>query len=69
MVVEFPEQELPSTEVIVTPTPEIEIAADGDVTLSEQQQLILDEFGWPDSFMIMEIDDKEGNRVRFETLV
>jgi hypothetical protein len=38
-----------------------------DITLSEDQQLILDDFGWPDAFMIMEMDDAEGNPQRVET--
>jgi hypothetical protein len=37
------------------------------ITLSEDQQLILDDFGWPDAFMIMEMDDAEGNPQRVET--
>jgi hypothetical protein len=37
------------------------------VTLSEQQQSVIDDFDWPDTFLIMEIDDIEGNQVRLET--
>jgi hypothetical protein len=36
-------------------------------TLSEDQQMILDDFGWPDAFMIMEMDDADGNPQRVET--
>lgn len=35
--------------------------------LSEQQQIVYEEFDWPDSFMIMEVDDIEGRQVRLET--
>ena len=35
--------------------------------LSDQQQLLVDEFGWPDSFTILEADDDQGGTVRFET--
>jgi hypothetical protein len=35
--------------------------------LSEQQQLLVDEFGWPDSFTILEADDDQGGVVRYET--
>lgn len=37
------------------------------ITLSEDQQLILDDFGWPDAFTIMEIDDADNNSQRVET--
>jgi len=37
--------------------------------LSEQQQMTADQFSWPDTFIIMEIDDEEGNHVRLETWV
>jgi len=39
------------------------------VTLSEQQQLVVDDIDWPDSFMIFEIDTLEGARIRHETWV
>jgi len=37
------------------------------ITLSDDQQLILDDFGWPDAFTIMEMDDADGNPQRVET--
>jgi hypothetical protein len=37
------------------------------VRLSDQQQLLVDEFGWPDSFTILEADVEQGEPVRYET--
>jgi len=37
--------------------------------LSEQQQMTVDQLSWPDTFIIMEIDDMQGNHVRLETWV
>jgi len=39
------------------------------LALSEQQQLLVDEFSWPDSFTILEADDEHGGTVRFETWI
>jgi hypothetical protein len=50
-------------EVRHTATPEAPLIAQ----LSDQQQLLVDEFGWPDSFTILEADDDQGGVVRFET--
>jgi hypothetical protein len=36
------------------------------VPLSEDQESIVQDFGWPDSFTIMEIDDNQGQPVRHE---
>ena len=47
-------------EIAITATPMT-------VDLSDQQQLLVDEFGWPDSFTILEVDDDQGQKVRFET--
>jgi hypothetical protein len=41
----------------------------GLLELSEQQQMIVDQFDLPDTFIIMEIDDPQGNHVRLETWV
>jgi len=39
------------------------------VALLQQQQLLIDEFGWPDSFTILEADADQGDPVRFETWI
>lgn len=37
------------------------------VVFSEEQQIVVDAFGWPDSFTIFTVDDVENNTVRLET--
>ena len=39
------------------------------VALSEDQQLVYDDFGWPDTFTISEIDNLAGDPIRYETWV
>jgi hypothetical protein len=39
------------------------------VELSEDQHLVYDDFGWPDTFTISEIDNLEGIPIRYETWV
>lgn len=39
------------------------------VELSEDQQLVYEDFGWPDTFTLSEIDNLEGDSVRYETWV
>ena len=50
-------------------TPEASINLEQALELSEQQQMTVDQFSWPDTFIIMEIDDQQGNHVRLETWV
>ena len=39
------------------------------VALSEDQQLVFEDFGWPDTFTLSEIDNLEGEPIRYETWV
>jgi len=39
------------------------------VALSQEQQLLIDEFSWPDSFTILEADVDQGEPMRFETWI
>jgi len=52
-----------------TPGSEEDLLVVPEVTLSEQQQLLIDEFGPPDSFTILEADSDQGESVHFETWI
>ena len=65
--VEVLQEETPLITLTPVPTEEPTPVKPTLVPLSEHQQLVYDDFGWPDAFMIMEIDDIEGHQVRLET--
>lgn len=66
-IVEFLQEETPLNTSTPYPTDVPTPTKPTLVALSEHQQLVYDDFGWPDAFMIMEIDDLEGGQVRLET--
>jgi hypothetical protein len=63
------EQEPGLVSQTITPTSEPTPITLSLVELSQQQQLLIDEFSWPDSFTILEADDEQGEHVRFETWI
>jgi hypothetical protein len=65
-VVEVLQEETPRKTPTPEPTEEPTLAKPTLVLLSEHQQLVYDDFGWPDAFTIMESDDLEGNQLRHE---
>jgi hypothetical protein len=63
------EEEPGLVDQLITPTAEPTHITLTLVELSQQQQLLIDEFNWPDSFTILEADDEQGEHVRFETWI
>jgi len=63
------EEEPGLVDQLITPTSEPTPITLTLVELSQQQQLLIDEFSWPDSFTILEADDEQGEHVRFETWI
>lgn len=54
-------------ETLVLPENDIEISRPiEDFTLSQQQLSVVDDFGKPDAFTLVEVDDPEGNHIRHE---
>lgn len=45
----------------------LECAVKGRVKLSQQQYDIVGQFGWPDAFSIMEVDDTDDKSLRYES--
>ena len=62
----------PIDEVIQTPERQETLAETSPpalmpMSLSAEQQQVVDELDWPDTFMILEVDHREGQRIRQET--
>jgi hypothetical protein len=68
-VVQITEEEPAAVSQTLSPTSAPSPTTPPLVALSQQQQLLIDEFSWPDSFTILEADDEQGEHVRFETWI
>jgi len=60
---------LESDEVISTEQLPVSTESSYEFNLSEQQLTLVNDFGWPDSFTITEIDNTQGDHIRHEIWV